>query len=387
MSRLHYWHPVFASRKLTTRRPAGIRLDGRDLALFRTCDGKLGAIDDKCAHRRMKLSRGRIEGERVICPYHGWSFNTAGEGESPSAPKLHACVASYDCAESAGAIWVKARGSEQPLPSFAKEGWDFAGAVFNELRAPLQLVIDNFSEIEHTVTTHPHFGFDPKRAHEAVIKLEADDDSVTVRGHGPAKRPPLDTCWSVAFRRGDRFHADYTFRFDPPRSTVTHWWSDPQTGSERKFKYHIVHYFVAQDEAVTLLVTFCFLKTGRRLLRMLKPMTARLFRSRTWETVEEDAVLLSHLADQSTSLEGMKLSRFDPVLALTRERLARIYGGGPPAPIALPAAVCAPRESASTAATSSARETSFPASGPFPRTRQTQRLIPDSRSGGGSGGS
>ena len=43
--------------------------------------------------------------------------------------------------------------------------------------------------------------------------------------------------------------------------------------------------------------------------------------------MEEDAYLVEHLADQSTSLAGMRLSRFDAILGLTRARLRRIYDG------------------------------------------------------------
>jgi hypothetical protein len=34
-----------------------------------------------------------------------------------------------------------------------------------------------------------------------------------------------------------------------------------------------------------------------------------------------------HLADRSVGIDGMKLSRFDKVLGLTRERTVRIYRG------------------------------------------------------------
>jgi hypothetical protein len=50
-----------------------------------------------------------------------------------------------------------------------------------------------------------------------------------------------------------------------------------------------------------------------------------VFRRKLRRTVEEDAFLLENLADKSPSLEGMKLSRFDAILGLTRERLQRIY--------------------------------------------------------------
>jgi hypothetical protein len=42
-------------------------------------------------------------------------------------------------------------------------------------------------------------------------------------------------------------------------------------------------------------------------------------------TIDEDAWLLRNMADYDIGLEGMTLSRFDRVLGLTRERLARIY--------------------------------------------------------------
>jgi phenylpropionate dioxygenase-like ring-hydroxylating dioxygenase large terminal subunit len=326
MARLDYWHPVLDGRRLPADRAVAVRVAGRSLALFRA-GGRPAAVDDQCAHRRMRLSLGTVCQDRLVCPYHGWSYDRDGQGESPSAPRVQACVPSYDCAESSGVVWVRARGARQELPLLVKDGWAFAGTVFNRLRAPLQLVIDNFSEIEHTVTTHPHFGFDAAAAGSAVVDMEAAEDSVTVRGHGLAKAPPIDTRMTVGFRRGDRFHAEYTFRFDPPRSAVTHWWSDPQTGRERRLKYHVLHYFVPEDDSVTRIVTFAFLKIDWPVLWRLGPRVGWLLRRRIWQTVQEDAHLVEHLADQSTSLTGMRLSRFDAILGLTRARLRRIYDG------------------------------------------------------------
>ena len=325
MSMLDFWHPVLPAGELPFRRPVAVKVAGASLVIFRAGEGRLGAIENQCAHRRMKLSLGRVEEGRLICPYHGWSFTVDGVGESPSAPKLHACVRSYDCAQLSGVIWIKARDAAQELPVFTMTGWHFVGAVFNKVRAPLELVIDNFSEIEHTITTHPHFGIDGARASEAVVQLETSADSITARNRGPAKVPPLEMRFAVAFRRGDTFHSDYTFRFDPPRSSVTHFWSDPNTGAERRLKYHLFHYFVPEDETTTMIVTFGFMRIGRPLLRLLKRQIGSLFRRTIRETVEEDVFLLENLADTSTELEGMKLSRFDPILGMTRERLARIY--------------------------------------------------------------
>ena len=277
----------------------------------------------------MKLSLGSVQQGRLICPYHGWSFTHEGGGESPSAPKMHACITSYDCAEAHGVIWVKSRGTSQELPVFSVDGSLFVGAVFNHIRAPLELVIDNFSEIEHTVTAHPHFGIDRERAEHAIVEVETTDEVVTVRNRGPAKMPPLDTRLAVGVRRGDQFHSDYTFRFDPPHSAVTHWWSDPRTNRERLIKYRVFHYFVPEDENATRIVTFGFVDVRRPVLRALMPHLTALFRRKIRATIEEDAFLVENLADKSPRLEGMKLSRFDHVLGLTRERLRRIYYSAP----------------------------------------------------------
>ena len=92
-------------------------------------------------------------------------------------------------------------------------------------------------------------------------------------------------------------------------------------------KYHVVHYFVPEDDATTRVVTFASLKLQWPLVSRLAPHFGWLFRRRIWQTVEEDAFLVEHLADQSTSLAGMRLSRFDTILGLTRARVRRIYEG------------------------------------------------------------
>jgi phenylpropionate dioxygenase-like ring-hydroxylating dioxygenase large terminal subunit len=277
----------------------------------------------------MKLSLGCVAHGRLICPYHGWSYTSEGHGESPSAPKMQACVMSYGCAEGSGAIWIRESTNGQTPPTLAMDGWKLVDPVLKRVHAPLELVIDNFSEIEHTVTMHPVFGFDPARAREAVVELETRDDSITVRNRGPGKMPPFDTRLALGLRHGDHFQSNYTFRFDPPRSSVTHIWSDPHTGKERRVKYHLVFYFVPEDATTTSVVTFGLLKIGWPVFRHFAGQMSWLFRRKIRQALDEDAFILDNLADKSPDLAGMKLSRFDPILGLTRERLRRIYYEAP----------------------------------------------------------
>jgi phenylpropionate dioxygenase-like ring-hydroxylating dioxygenase large terminal subunit len=277
----------------------------------------------------MKLSLGTVCHGRLTCPYHGWTFDGAGQGESPNTPKLYACVTSYDCEEAHGAVWVKAAGAEQPLPALDFDGFLPVGVVMHRVRAPLELVIDNFSENEHTAVVHPDFGFDPARSHEAQVRFEQTDRTVTVSNAGPAKRPPLVTRLAVGYRRRYHFHSDYTFHFDPPRSVVDHYWSEPDGSREGMLRYRLFHYFVPEEAGVSRVVTFAGVKSrwpvgpggGMRPFRWLMRRAVRT-------TIDEDVHLLENLADQTTTIEGMKLSRFDRVLSLTRDRLRRIYYGG-----------------------------------------------------------
>jgi nitrite reductase/ring-hydroxylating ferredoxin subunit len=47
---------------------------GAEFALF-NLDGEFYAIEDRCPHRGASLGAGWVEGGRVSCPMHGWTFD------------------------------------------------------------------------------------------------------------------------------------------------------------------------------------------------------------------------------------------------------------------------------------------------------------------------
>ena len=47
------------------------------VAVFRTLDDRLFALDDNCPHKGGKLSQGIVHGERVTCPLHNWVIGLA----------------------------------------------------------------------------------------------------------------------------------------------------------------------------------------------------------------------------------------------------------------------------------------------------------------------
>ena len=66
---------------------------GDDIAVFRTGDGKVFALRDRCPHKHGRLSQGMVHGGAVACPLHNWRISlSSGEalgedkGCTPTVP-------------------------------------------------------------------------------------------------------------------------------------------------------------------------------------------------------------------------------------------------------------------------------------------------------------
>jgi phenylpropionate dioxygenase-like ring-hydroxylating dioxygenase large terminal subunit len=64
------WHPVALESDVPDGTPLGVRLLGERWMIARL-GGLLVAMRDRCPHRLVPLSAGRIVGDQVECAYHG----------------------------------------------------------------------------------------------------------------------------------------------------------------------------------------------------------------------------------------------------------------------------------------------------------------------------
>ena len=84
-----YWLPVLLSEELPEPDcpPVRVKLLSERLIAFRDTEGRLGLIDEFCAHRGPSLWFGRNEECGLRCPYHGWKFDVTGQCvDVPSEP-------------------------------------------------------------------------------------------------------------------------------------------------------------------------------------------------------------------------------------------------------------------------------------------------------------
>ena len=82
-----YWQPVLLSWELPGPDcpPVRVRLLGEDLVAFRDTSGRVGLLEEWCAHRRTSLWLGRNEEDGLRCVFHGWKYDVTGQcGDMPN---------------------------------------------------------------------------------------------------------------------------------------------------------------------------------------------------------------------------------------------------------------------------------------------------------------
>src|SRR5215813_6445882 len=76
-----HWMPAALSSELPAPDcpPVRVKLLGENLVAFRDSNGRVGLLDEFCAHRRASLFLGRNEEGGLRCVYHGWKYDIEGK--------------------------------------------------------------------------------------------------------------------------------------------------------------------------------------------------------------------------------------------------------------------------------------------------------------------
>ena len=92
------------SRELMHRRLLGV-----DVAMYRTLAGAPVAVRNRCPHRSFPLAKGKLDGDVLVCGYHGMQFDSSGRCVNmPSMPLVpsNANVRSFPIVERAPLVWI-----------------------------------------------------------------------------------------------------------------------------------------------------------------------------------------------------------------------------------------------------------------------------------------
>ncbi|MEO0410522.1 MAG: aromatic ring-hydroxylating dioxygenase subunit alpha [Pseudomonadota bacterium] len=181
-------------------------------------DGRYGALEDACPHRRLPLSKGTMVGEGLQCGYHGLTFDADGAcvraPYDTSVPKL-ACAKTYRVQAKYGWLWIWMGAPEladttpiAPLlePYFANTDFHHLYG-YHYVKGYYELLIDNLLDLSHTDIVHKDvLGFDSPKI--ADVRVEVDGDEMFV---------PREV-------KGEPTPAFLTYRYAP--GTPVDFWTD-----------------------------------------------------------------------------------------------------------------------------------------------------------------
>ncbi|AFC27688.1 Rieske domain-containing protein [Paenibacillus mucilaginosus 3016] len=155
------WHPVCIAGELNDK-PLSVTVLGERVAVFRTKRG-VHALRDLCVHRGAMLSKGWVEGETLVCPYHGWKYEGNGacvcipaQSKEDKIP-ARARAEQYRCMEKYGLVWVCIGEPSAPLPDFEEfenPGYRPLPCGPYQVKAAGTRVIENFTDFAHLMFVH-----------------------------------------------------------------------------------------------------------------------------------------------------------------------------------------------------------------------------------------
>ena len=136
-----------------------------EITIFRSLEGKIAALENRCPHRLLPLSAGKITQAGLQCGYHGLTFDHSGNCTvAPTQDDLpaKAFVKSYPVAEQLGLVWIWMGEPEQAnpkniydLPEYRDTRWGVAHGDALEINANYLLLCDNLCDPTHVNYVHP----------------------------------------------------------------------------------------------------------------------------------------------------------------------------------------------------------------------------------------
>ena len=205
------WHVVGQSSDTPVGAVRPARLLGQDLALWRNKEG-LRAWKDLCLHRGAKLSGGRVQDDCLVCPYHGWNYDSAGQcvripAHPSQPPPTRARTTAYHVSERYGLVWVCLGTPTRDVPSFSEaDDTSFrkviAGPYLFKAHGPR--VIENFLDVGHFPFVHAGLLGDPQHTEVGDYEVETTADGIVARDIGVWQPDPDGT--------GQPAEVKYTYR-------------------------------------------------------------------------------------------------------------------------------------------------------------------------------
>ena len=294
MSLQNDWYIACAARELK-RKPMPVRIFSNGYVLWRDEAGNAHACLDRCAHRNAPLSKGYVEHNCIVCPYHGWQFGADGHCEKipslaegrtiPSQAKVH----SVSVCEQDGYVWICPGENPPPkpreFPHCDENGWT-TFRMKTRFASNVESCLENFLDCPHTATVHKGWFRNPDpREMDAIVRKKRDVVEVEFENE------PISNSFISRLFYPKNSTLQHTDRFIMPNlSRVDYRFDD-------RHHFIITSQATPVDEMITdvyTVISFCYGKIGWLVRLVFEPMSRHI--------IQQDVRIMK--------LQGDNLQRF-----------------------------------------------------------------------------
>ena len=163
---------------------------GENIVFFRQADGTPKALEDACPHRKLPLSMGQLEGDHVVCGYHGLTFDGTGTCiDSPTQRGMtprRAVVRSYPVVDRYNLLWIWMGDADCANPdeifeieNFDNPDWGCTDGGILPIACNYLWVVDNLLDPSHVAWVHVS-SFAGGGTESAPLDMEKTDRGVIV---------------------------------------------------------------------------------------------------------------------------------------------------------------------------------------------------------------
>jgi phenylpropionate dioxygenase-like ring-hydroxylating dioxygenase large terminal subunit len=302
---INFWYPAVLSTELGDQ-PQKIRMLGLDFVVYRDTGGSPHCLSDTCTHRGGSLSGGKVRGDCIQCPYHGWEYNGQGEvkripslGLNPHIPgRTH--IDAYPVCEKYGLVFVflgdlpaDGRPPMMEIPEFDSPEWR---PTWLNFQAPInyERSIENGLDPAHNEFVHPTHGFSGENTEYKVNDLRWVGNGTWGPGFFHRFKSPQsqDKEWAEVKKASDSREAG--------SGTIgpSHMWTYIRYGEGRAMHQYL--YECPIDATHTNIYLVNMRNT------FIEPEMDEKFNARNWAVISQDLTVLKDIRPRMTPATNTK---------------------------------------------------------------------------------
>jgi len=189
------WYVIAFSHEIPPGKAFSRKCMDEPVVLFRDKDGNAIALFDRCPHRGVPLSQGKVLETTIECPYHGFQFDHTGRCVAIPSQELiprAARTRSYPVVEKMQFVWIwmgdPDKADPSLIPDYADIGcgandttgdWQYEPYFMMEIQANYSLLFENLLDTSHISFLHLD-GLDGGKMARTPYTVDTDGSTVTL---------------------------------------------------------------------------------------------------------------------------------------------------------------------------------------------------------------